>query len=393
MPNNIPIGGPVDHAKFANFNFVAESVGTLPSVTSADIGRLVQLATDGNLYICDTTPAFRLIDARNATNAATATTATSATTAGTATNATNLNGQPASFYTNFANSTGQRTHTAISDFDTQAIADAQAQRLDQFAAPTSAINVNSQRLTAVGTPSTGTDAANKTYVDGAVAAAQAGIDIKTNVQTVAVANITLNGLITVNGYTVLAGDRVLVTAQTTATQNGVYLASSGSWARVTPQEENPGSLWYVQQGSSAGQQWVCNNTGTVTIGTTAVSIIQFAASVVYHASSSIGIDGSNNITATAASGGGISTTSGIAVDSTVSRSASVAVPAPGSGTAVNITSPFTPASGRRLQVAVYRNSDNAQVMCYVANAPGSATVTLDFGVAPVASQYTAEIRS
>jgi hypothetical protein len=393
MTNNLPIGGPVDHGHYQNFNFVIESVSTLPTATSGDIGRVVQLSTDGNLYICDTTPAYRLLDARNAATANTATTAGTATTAATATNANNLNSQPASFYTNFANTTGSRTHSAISDFDTQATADAQAVRLDQFAAPTSAVNINSQRLTAVGNPSTGTDGANKSYVDSAVAAAQAGIDVKANVQTVAVTNITLNGLITVNGYTVQANDRVLVTAQSTATQNGVYLASSGSWARVTPQEENPGSFWYIQQGSSAGQQWICNNATAVTIGTTAVSIIQFGAQTVYHGTASVAIDGSNNISATAASGGGISTTSGIAVDNTVSRSYSVAVPAPGSGTAVTITSPVTPPAGRRLMVQVYRNSDNALVMCYVSNATGSASITLDFGTAPVAGQYTAEIRS
>jgi hypothetical protein len=393
MTNNLPVGGPVDHGSFANFNFTLEPVSSLPGASATDQGRMIWLSTDGNLYVCDATPAFRLPDARNAATATTATSATTATTATTAGNATNLNGQPASFYTNFANSTGQRTHAAISDFDTQAIADAQAQRLDQFAAPTAAVNMNSQRVTAVGTPTTGTDAANKTYVDGAIQSAQAGLDTKANVKTVALVNTTLNGLTTVNGYTPVAGDRILCTAQTTTTQNGVYIASSGSWARVTPQEEGPGALWYVQNGTSAGTSWIDNNTTAVTIGTTAVTIVQFAASLVYHGTASIGIDGSNNITATAASGGGISTTSGIAVDNTVSRSATVAVPVPGSGTSVTVTSPYTPAAGRRLMVAVYRNSDNAQVQCYVSAATGSASATLDFGTAPTTGQYTAELRT
>ncbi len=393
MAANIPVVGPVDHLAQQNFNFVIESVASLPSPVSTDVGRIVQLATDGNFYICDPTPAWRLTDARNAATANSATTAGSATTATTAGNATNLNGQPASYYTNFANTTGQRDHTAISDFDSRVTTDATALRLDQFAAPINPVNFNSQRATAVATPTTGTDAANKTYVDNAVQSAQAGIDTKANVMTVALTNTTLNGLTTVNGHTLVAGERVLTVAQSTQTQNGVYIASSGSWARVSPQEENPGALWYVQQGSSAGTSWICNNTTAVTIGTTAVSIVQFAAQIVYHGTASIGIDGSNNISATASSGGGISTSSGIAVDATVSRTATVAVPAPGSGTSVSITSPYTPAAGRRLMVTVYRNSDNAQVQCYVANATGSSTVTLDFGVAPVAGQYTAEIRT
>lgn len=386
MSTPIPFGGPVDHGKFQNLNFVVEAVASLPTAIAADQGRLLWLSTDGNVYVCDASPAFRLPDARNASTAASATTATTATTAG---NATNLNGQPASFYTNLANTTGQRDHTAISDW-ASAVA---AFRLDQFAAPTSALNINSMRLTAVGAPTTGTDAATKTYVDTSVQAAQAGIDVKANVMTVALTNTVTNGLATINGYTPVAGDRVLLTAQTTATENGPWIASSGSWARPATQEVNPGALWYVQGGNSHGTSWIDNNTTTVVVGTTAVSIVQFAAQLTYNGSTSIGIDGSRNITATAASGGGISTTSGIAVDTTVSRSATMAVTVPGSGTAVTMTSPYTPAAGRRLHLTVYRNSDNAEVMCYKSNAAGSASFTLDFGVAPTSGQYSVEIRT
>lgn len=63
-----------------------------------------------------------------------------------------------------ANHTGTQTASTISNFDTQV----RTSRLDQMAAPTAAVSVGSQKITSVGTPTAGTDAANKTYVDTAV---------------------------------------------------------------------------------------------------------------------------------------------------------------------------------------------------------------------------------
>ena len=46
------------------------------------------------------------------------------------------------------------------------------------------------------------------------------------------ANISsMNGLLTIDGYTTVAGDRVLVKNQTDATQNGIYVADTGNWVR------------------------------------------------------------------------------------------------------------------------------------------------------------------
>jgi hypothetical protein len=45
-------------------------------------------------------------------------------------------------------------------------------------------------------------------------------------------NLALSGLITVDGYQTLAGDRILVNNQTNAAQNGLYNAASGAWTRT-----------------------------------------------------------------------------------------------------------------------------------------------------------------
>ena len=63
-----------------------------------------------------------------------------------------------------ANHTGTQTASTISDFNTQV----RTNRLDQMTAPTTSVSMNSQKLTSLATPTTGTDAANKSYVDAQV---------------------------------------------------------------------------------------------------------------------------------------------------------------------------------------------------------------------------------
>lgn len=53
------------------------------------------------------------------------------------------------------------------------------------------------------------------------------------VKTVALVNITLSGTQTVNGVSLSAGDVALCIAQTTASQNGIYVVASGAWTRHT----------------------------------------------------------------------------------------------------------------------------------------------------------------
>jgi hypothetical protein len=64
-----------------------------------------------------------------------------------------------------ANHTGSQTASTISDFDTQV----RTSRLDQMAAPTGSVSVNSQKITSLGTPTSNADAATKLYVDTKVA--------------------------------------------------------------------------------------------------------------------------------------------------------------------------------------------------------------------------------
>jgi hypothetical protein len=64
-----------------------------------------------------------------------------------------------------ANHTGTQTASTISDFNTAV----RTNRLDQMAAPTGSVSVNSQKVTSLATPTDNADAATKLYVDTKVA--------------------------------------------------------------------------------------------------------------------------------------------------------------------------------------------------------------------------------
>ena len=63
-----------------------------------------------------------------------------------------------------ANHTGTQTANTVSDFDTQV----RTSRLDQMAAPTGSVSLNSQKITNLATPTSNTDASTKAYVDTSI---------------------------------------------------------------------------------------------------------------------------------------------------------------------------------------------------------------------------------
>ena len=131
-------------------------------------------------------------------------------------------------------------------------------------------------------PSGNTDITNKLYVD---TVAQ-GLGPKQACQCGTLANITLSGLQTIDGYTTLAGDRVLVKNQTTQANNGIYIASAGAWSRSADMDvwsEVSGAYTVVLNGSQAETGWVCTSPTTGTIGVTAITWVQFSTVNTYYA--------------------------------------------------------------------------------------------------------------
>ena len=81
--------------------------------------------------------------------------------------------------------------------------------------------------------------------------------IKAPCRVATTANITLSGLQTIDDVALAAGDRVLVKAQTSATQNGIYEAASGSWPRAADVDDGDdlvgGTLVAVTSGKVNGK--------------------------------------------------------------------------------------------------------------------------------------------
>jgi hypothetical protein len=69
--------------------------------------------------------------------------------------------------------------------------------------------------------------------DAGTSRANIHIPTLTPAACVATSNVSLSGFQTIDGYTLASGDLVLLTAQTTASQNGLWTAASGSWTRPT----------------------------------------------------------------------------------------------------------------------------------------------------------------
>jgi len=133
------------------------------------------------------------------------------------------------------------------------------------------------------------DIVNKQYVD---AIAQ-GLNPKQAVKCATTANITLSGLQTIDTYTTLAGDRVLVKNQSASAENGIYVAASGAWTRATDMDvwsEVPGAYTVILFGSSnANTSWVCTAADSGTIGVTAMPWVQFSGSGVYYAGTGLSL--------------------------------------------------------------------------------------------------------
>lgn len=235
-----------------------------------------------------------------------------------ATDSNLLGGQNLAYVLGRGNHTGTQQASTISDLATTV----KAYRLDEFAAPTASVSLNSQKIINLANPTNPQDAATMSWVQSQVQSSAAGIDSKPSVRIATTANDTLSGLAARDGVTPVAGDRVLVKNQTTASQNGVYIAAVGAWTRAADADENneltPGAFWFVEEGTTnAKTQWRIENTGTITVGTTAITINQFGASSSYTASSGVQLVGNDFRAQVVASGGISAVAGGLQVDTSI----------------------------------------------------------------------------
>lgn len=165
------------------------------------------------------------------------------------------------------------TASKISDFDTQV----RTSRLDQMAAAGADVSHGGFKITNVADPVSAQDAATKAYVD----ATKQGLDIKDSVRAATTANITLSGTQTIDGVSVIAGDRVLVKDQSTGSQNGIYVVAAGAWSRSvdanTSAKVTAGMFTFVEEGSTnVDSGFVLTTNSPITLDTTAIAFTQFS---------------------------------------------------------------------------------------------------------------------
>ena len=135
----------------------------------------------------------------------------------------------------------------------------------------------------------------------------AGISWKQPCVVATLAPITLSGLQTIDGHAVVAGNRVLVKDQGTASQNGIYLASASAWTRALDADtwnELICAITFIEYGTQAGGAWFCTAQDGGTIDVTANNWSQFTTSATYTAGTGLTLTGFQfSITNTGATAG------------------------------------------------------------------------------------------
>lgn len=103
-----------------------------------------------------------------------------------------------------------------------------------------------------------------------------GAAVKVPCRCATTANITLSGLQTIDGVTVVADDRVLVKEQNTASENGVYVASTSTWQRAIDFDGTfdvvQGTLVPVANGTTyEGQVFRVTTANPITLGSSSLA--------------------------------------------------------------------------------------------------------------------------
>ena len=98
--------------------------------------------------------------------------------------------------------------------------------------------------------------------------------VKYQVTATSTGNITLSGEQTIDGISVVSGQRVLVRAQSAGAENGIWVAHTSGWIRAddyTFKQVKTRTKVFVQSGTYAGTEWEVTNSGTIVVGQTSLT--------------------------------------------------------------------------------------------------------------------------
>ena len=157
------------------------------------------------------------------------------------------------------------------------------------------LNASTYKITNLGAPTDGTDAATKAYVD----AVSEGLHIHEAARVYFGSSVDLIEIVpgaVQDSVTLAAGNRVLLNGQGTQSENGIYVVqASGPAIRATdfdsPSEVKSGDFIFVSSGTIYGNTGWVQTLPTVTIGTSPISFTQFSGAGTYTAGAGLTLDG------------------------------------------------------------------------------------------------------
>jgi hypothetical protein len=138
------------------------------------------------------------------------------------------------------------------------------------------VSISGGSVTGLGEPSANSDASTKSYVDQAVA----GLRTRTIAECASTANVVISSALeagdVIDGVTLVAGDRVLLKDQSTATENGLYLAVASGAASRDPEHDTiaelSGGMVVVNQGTANDNKiFLCTTDTDATLGSTSIT--------------------------------------------------------------------------------------------------------------------------
>ncbi len=259
-------------------NVAAATTSTLAASSSNAPSTIVSRDSSGN-FTAGTITATTFVGALSGN----ATTATSATSATTATTSTSFTGSLTGDVTGTQSATvvglvGGQTASAVATATLATLAATPNNNPSTIVERDASGHFAVQSISISAAPVNPTDGANKAYVDQLAAL---GITPVPPAQAVATTNVsTLSGLQTIDGVSLIAGNTVLLVAQTDPTTNGVWTIASGAWTRPSyfANGSQLGRVYVLILGGTvnAGSSWLSSSAVTSVIGTDPINFSEFS---------------------------------------------------------------------------------------------------------------------
>jgi len=250
------------------------------------------------------------------------------------------------------------------------------------------LDLANQQIVNLGTPGTGTAAANRDYVD----AVARGLDWKASARAGSTGNIVLTGPGTIiDGVTMAVNDRFLAKDQTAGAQNGIYVWNGAAVAATraidadSDAEVTSGMAVTVTEGTINNDRvYVLTTNDPITLGTTALAFAQLGGGGAAYGAGN-GLTESPAGTFNVGAGPGITVTAdAIAIDTAVVPRKSATSIGDGAATVITVTHGFGTFD---VGVDVFLNSGARADELVEVDRPSVNTVRLSFATAPPTGAY------